>query len=112
MTLTIVSENERDFLAESIQVGDAIFQKGASQPFGVITNVEIKPAKVWVNDAQGNTHIRHFEGRKDTHITIEARGFVSIEGSSIIDNSFFHVNQYLPVYTKHTTFATRVVEIR
>lgn len=112
ISLTIVLENQRDFMGNAISVGDSVYQKGASQPFGIIKNIEIKPAETVVVDSNGNTFLREVPEHLDTFIMIESLGFISKAGSPIIDNSFFHLNQYLPVHTNKVKFATRVVEIR
>lgn len=110
-TLTIVSEQEPAYMADSILPGDYVYQRGASEPFGKITHVEPQTSMMLIADDYGQMHYKPVDGLYDIYITIDTSGFLSLNGSPIIDRTFFYVNMYLPVFTERANFATRVIEI-
>lgn len=112
IVLTFSLENERDFVGDSLSIGDPVFQKGALEPFGTILQVETRPAEEVVTDSNGAMFLGEVPDRFDTFITVETTGFVSRYGGSVIDNSFFYLNQYLSVRTNKVNFAVRVIEVR
>ncbi|MFT9848908.1 DUF4330 family protein [Aneurinibacillus sp. REN35] len=113
MTVTIAIEGQRPPFSESIRPGDHIsFQKGTFTPFGTVTAVKAVPAKKYLPDATtGKYKLEYFKGEEDVYVTIKASGFISANGSPIIDNTFFHPNLYLPAKTDRAIFASRVISV-
>jgi hypothetical protein len=112
MTVTIAIEGQLPSFHESIRPGDKIFQKGALAPFGKVVAVRAEPAKEYVSDARtGKMYLRPFTGEEDVYVTIKSSGFISLNGSPIIDNTFFYPNLYLPAKTDRAVFASRVISV-
>jgi len=112
MEVYIVAEGLPKPFENDIVIGDHIYQKGAMFPFGKIVEKEVKPAKRVLADANGQYKTVYLNEQSDVGIKIVAPGFVSLAGSPIIDNTFFYSNQYLPVFTEHAQFTSRVINIR
>lgn len=110
-TLKIAAEQMPAYLADSIQPGDYVYQRGASEPFGKIVAVETAESMMLVADDYGQMHDKPVDGLYDIFMTVDTSGFVSLNGSPIIDRTFFYVNMYLPLFTERADFATRVIEI-
>jgi hypothetical protein len=110
-TLKIAAEQKPAYLADSIQPGDYVYQRGASEPFGKIVAVETAESMMLVADDYGQMHYKPVDGLYDIFMTVDTSGFVSLNGSPIIDRTFFYVNMYLPLFTERADFATRVIEI-
>lgn len=115
MTVTIAIEGQLPSFHKSIHPGDKIFQKGTmgvTPPFGKVIDVKAVPAKKYLPDATtGSYKLQHFKGEEDVYLTIKATGFVSLDGSPIIDNTFFYPNLYLPARTDGAIFASRVISV-
>ena len=112
MEVYIVAEGLPKPFENDIVIGDQIFQKGAMFPFGKIVEKDVKPAKRVIADADGQYKTVYLNEQNDVGIKIIAPGFVSLAGSPIIDNTFFYSNQYLPVFTDHATFTSRVIQVK
>ncbi|GEN35207.1 MULTISPECIES: DUF4330 family protein [Aneurinibacillus] len=112
MTVTVAIEGQLPSFHKSIRPGDKIFQKGALQPFGEVTAVKAVPAKKYLPDTTtGKYRLASFKGEEDVYLTIKSSGFISLHGSPIIDNTFFHPNLYLPAKTDRAVFASRVISV-
>jgi hypothetical protein len=111
LTVVLRIEEQLPSFHKAIKPGDKVFQKGSLEPFGTVVKVEAKPAQHYVPDANGNYYLREFNDQEDVYLTIKSSGFLSLSGSPIIDNTFFHANLYLPAHTDQAVFASRVISV-
>jgi hypothetical protein len=111
MMVSVVIESADPGYHQAINPGDKVFQKGSLSPFGTVVSVAAKPAKKTITTKDGKIVSMPFSGAEDVYVTIKAHGYKSLNGSPIIDDTFFYVNQYLPAKTSHATFASRVLDV-
>ncbi len=111
--IVVSAEKIPGFEAQSLKVGDLVYKKGElTQLFGKIVDVQVKPARVASVDRQtGETRIVEAPTYYDAFITIEASANLSPLGNTLVNNSLLQLNQYLPLFTSHSSVETRVISI-
>lgn len=110
--ITFRGENQHSFMLQNIQPGDRVYQKGSSVVFGNVVEVEAKPAKKRTfNERTGSLYMDEYPSRYHIVLTVEAEGFRSPHGSTVIDNNNIELNQYFVVETDRTRMPTRVISI-
>lgn len=110
--IVVRGENQKAFMWGQIQEGDPVRQKGSDVVFGTVTAVKKLPAEDEAVDKEtGQPVLSELPGLYDIEVTIDARGFSSPKGGTIIDNNLIELNQYFVIQTQRVHMPTRVISI-
>lgn len=106
-------EVKEDYLLDHVKVGDKVYQKGSSAVFGVVSSVVNEPARAdGIDMVNGQYTIDEpVPNNHNLLVTIESKGFPSLNGTPIIDNNMITLNQYLVINTSRVFLPTRVMSI-
>lgn len=114
ITYTLLVSSTRNYLADSIQVGDLLFDKDHSSggSIGTITDIQILPATVTAELNDGSIKNVPAEDSVGLLLTIEGKGLSNDDGSYFLNRVYsLGVNSARNYYTKYALFTGVVTEI-
>jgi hypothetical protein len=103
----------REYTANGIRIGDAIYDKSGSggRSVGTITDKKVTDAKKMQALSDGTIVYGNYEGRYDITLTITANGAVT-DGRYLVNKTYeINVNSIRIFYTKYCTFEATITEI-
>lgn len=101
----------RNYSVENIQVGDAIYDNNGKGQVGVISNIEVTPAKAEIYYSDGTLGEGLVEDRYDLKITVDTEGTVSEDGYQV-DAYKLVVNTSSTYFTKYSIWSALITSVR
>lgn len=102
----------REISADAFHSEDGIYDSITDDQIGVIKNVEKKPAKEYINLADGSlTEQRDIPDKFDVYLTIECNGKISGDGYYLNGNQQVSNMSTLNIYTKFVKCSGQIISI-
>lgn len=114
ITYQVTVSGAQDYIQDSIQVGDALFDKefASGGALGTITEIQELPGTLQAEFNDGTIAQAEVEGAVNLLLTVEGKGLVSDTGSYSINRIYdLGVNSARTYYTKYAEFIGTVTKI-
>lgn len=108
-------ENLPEYLVQSIQVGDQIYDKERSTggSLGTITNIEVSDGTKEATFADGTMEIVPAQDRYNLLLTVQGEGLVEADGSYLLNRVYdLGVNSSREFNNKYGIFVGRILDIQ
>ena len=108
LEIKFYSEEVNDFVVDAINIGDSAKEFAQYASFGKVTNVEVSPSIIWVQDFDGNIYGAPKEDRYySVTVTMRAKGKIDDTGFSL-DGTTYFVGKTVILYLGQAGFQGRI----
>ena len=87
------ADEVEDFVAQAIHVGDQIYDSSSGVVLGSVDSIEVAPAKVYVERADGSIALSSKEGYSSIKIVGRALGYLTENGGAMIDKKEYNLSK-------------------
>lgn len=108
---TLKVQGVRDFTANQLAVGDAVYDKESNKEIGEITQIRKEDAEEFVNMADGTFVMQNIPNKYDLYLTIESDARITDEGYFANGTKQIGAYSNLNVYTQKAEVNARVQDV-